>query len=169
MHWFLHGATGVLAANALPQHPELALSASFISHYALDHVPHWDPGIADATAKWRSPEVREFLLISLPDGVLTVTFALLLPLLVPSMPMWLTWGCVAAAILPDIIDGAAKLSNWPPLQAHRRLHDATHFNHYLMPVPWGWNLVIHVAMFTAMIVATYLAINANAHGSLLAY
>lgn len=40
MHWFLHGATGVLAANIWPHQPELAISASFFSHYALDHIPH---------------------------------------------------------------------------------------------------------------------------------
>jgi len=155
VHWFLHGATGVLAANVWPDRPEIAISVSVLSHYALDRIPHWDPGIASTTARWKSPEVREFLLISLPDGIFTVTFALLLPLLVSAMPAWLTPGCVAAAVLPDIVDGIAKLSNWPLFQAHRKFHDAMHFNHYDLPVSWWWSITIHSALFFLAVIATY--------------
>ena len=71
------------------------------------------------------------------------------------MPAWLTPGCVAAAVLPDIIDGIAKLSNWPLFQAHRKFHDAMHFNHYDLPVSWWWSITIHSALFFLAVIATY--------------
>lgn len=161
VHWFLHGAAGVLAANVWPDRPELAVTASVLSHYALDRIPHWDPGIASTTVRWKSPEVREFLFTAMPDGVCTITYVWLLLYFVPAMPVWLTLGCALAAVLPDIIDGAAKLSNWPLLQAHRRFHDAIHFNHYELPVSWWWSTTVQIALFAAATVAAFMALKSR--------
>lgn len=155
MHWFLHGATGVLAANAWSDHPEIAATASLLSHYALDRIPHWDPGIASTTTRWKSPEAREFLFIAVPDFVCTVTYVGLMLHFVPALPVLLTLGCVFAAVMPDIIDGVAKLSNWPLFQTHRRFHDAIHFNHYELPISWVWSTTIQIALFIATAIATF--------------
>lgn len=161
MHWFIHGGTGVLAANYWPERPELALAVSFTSHYLLDWLPHKDPGIATTRTKWGSPEVREFLTVSLPDFVFTAALGILLPWLLPPMPVGLTTGCVLASVLPDVLDGIAKLTGFPPLQWHLAFHNWAHYDHYRHPVHWGWNLFIHWSLFTILAIAAGLAIRHN--------
>lgn len=123
MHWFIHGGVGVLTANQWPGRPLLAIAVSFSTHYLLDWLPHKDPGIASTTARWRSPEVREFLTLALPDGIFTGALALIVPWFFWSMPFGLTAGCVLASVAPDLIDGVAKLTNRPLLQRHLAFHN----------------------------------------------
>jgi len=37
-----HALVGAAAAQFFPQHPVLAFGAGFISHFAIDSLPHWD-------------------------------------------------------------------------------------------------------------------------------
>lgn len=37
-----HAVVGVAAAQLFPEHVVLAFSAAFVSHLALDTIPHWD-------------------------------------------------------------------------------------------------------------------------------
>lgn len=37
-----HALVGVAAASIFPQHPVAAFAAGFVSHYALDALPHYD-------------------------------------------------------------------------------------------------------------------------------
>lgn len=156
MNWYSHAGAAALFTAVWPDQPGIALSASFLSHYVLDRLPHWDPGIVSTTTRWKSQEVREFLLTALPDGVFTITFGLLLSYFVPAIPFWLMWGCILAAVLPDIIDGGAKLSNWSVLQAHRKFHDANHFNHYEMDVSLWLSILINLALFAAALAAIFM-------------
>lgn len=161
MHWFIHGSAGVLAANYWPERPELALTVSFASHYLIDGIPHKDPGIATTRTKWRSPEVREFFTVSLPDFVFTAAIGVFLPWLLPPMPFGLTAGCVLASVLPDLLDGIAKLTGFPPLQWHLAFHNWAHYDHYRRPVHWGWNIFIHAALFAAIATAVVHQIQTN--------
>lgn len=160
MHWFIHGGVGVVAANAWPERPLLAIGVSLCSHYLFDWLPHKDLGIAGTTARWRSPEVREFLTTALPDFVFTGSLALIVPWLWP-MPFWLTAGCVLASVAPDLIVGLAKLTNAPLLQMHLAFHNCIHYDHDHRPVHWGWNIFIHVVLFAALAVATGYLIHRN--------
>lgn len=163
MHWFVHGSVGMLTANLCADHPGVAMGVSFTSHYLLDLIPHRDPGIPYETARWRSQETHSFLTVILPDVVATVCLGVLLPALVPGMPWALTAGCVLCAVLPDIIDGSAKLTNWPWLQLHRRFHDWAHYDHYRRPVLWWLNIIIQSSLFVAASVSLYLVLRSNGH------
>lgn len=162
MHWIIHGSAGVLAANYWPERPELALTVSFASHYLFDWLPHKDPGIATTRTKWGSPEVREFLTgVCLWDFVLTAALGVFLPWLFPLMPYSLTAGCVLASVTPDIIDGVAKLTGFPPLQWHLTFHNWAHYDHYRRPVHWGWNIFIHLIVFAILATATAQLLQSN--------
>ena len=161
MHWFIHGSVGVLSANVWPERPLIAIAASVGSHYLLDWLPHRDPGIGTPRVKWGSPEVREFFAIALPDGMFTGMLAFVLPWMVPLMPYWLTLSCVVASIAPDLVDGIAMITGKPLLQRHLAFHNWMHYDHYRRPVPWGWNLFIHLVLFAALAIATGIITHAN--------
>lgn len=37
-----HALVGAAAAQVFPQHPYVAFAAGFVSHFAIDALPHWD-------------------------------------------------------------------------------------------------------------------------------
>ena len=153
----------MLAANACPDYPTVALGISLASHYVLDCIPHRDPGIPYETTTWRSQETRSFLTVILPDVAATICLGLLLPALVPGMPWALTAGCVLLTVLPDIVDGGAKLTNWRLLQLHRSFHDWAHYDHYRRPVLWWLNIIIQSGFFAITTITLYCLLRLNGH------
>lgn len=72
-----HTAVGVAIASVLPQ-PELAIPLSFLSHFALDFIPHWDKiglGMREKNAKPISLNSPQFEIIAL-DVLISLSFGL---------------------------------------------------------------------------------------------
>lgn len=44
-----HALVGAAVVSLFPQHPVLGVSAAFISHFAIDAIPHWDYPIASSS------------------------------------------------------------------------------------------------------------------------
>jgi len=70
-----HTMMGVAIATVVNQ-PLLALPLSFLSHFALDVVPHWDPLIGDLKAKKFSGVGKEGLLIIATDFLIALDLGL---------------------------------------------------------------------------------------------
>jgi hypothetical protein len=47
-----HAVVGAAAASLFPEHPYLAFTAGFASHFALDALPHWDYGHYLSSMRW---------------------------------------------------------------------------------------------------------------------
>ena len=43
-----HAVVGAAAASLIPTHPFLGFIAGFVSHFAIDAIPHWEYSLASA-------------------------------------------------------------------------------------------------------------------------
>lgn len=50
-----HTVVGTALASLLPNHPLLGFGAAFVSHFALDSLPHWDYTLAALTEDPKEP------------------------------------------------------------------------------------------------------------------
>lgn len=74
-----------------------AVSLSFISHFMLDAIPHWDIG-----ANWRTR--RKFITGVLAIVDTLVGFGLAIVLFGQSVPLYILIPAVAASMLPDWLE-----------------------------------------------------------------
>lgn len=114
-----HAVTGALVAVAIKQ-PAVALPAAFLSHFAIDMLPHWDykiPGLA-----------RMRRLVIGTDLLASVWLITLIAILLPSHG-WLAFFGGFLGILPDtmwlpyILHGnSSPADKQTPLHLLRRFH-----------------------------------------------
>jgi len=89
-----HTIAGAAIGLVLKDHPVLAFGAGFVSHLALDAIPHWGlPG--------NHPQrEEEFLVVAKRDGCAGCALSLALIALAPQKPAMIA--AIAGATLPDI-------------------------------------------------------------------
>lgn len=98
-----HVALGVAIASKIGN-PWIAIPLSFVSHFALDRVPHWNPHLFTETEKNGKPSV-----VSTKIAIIDIASALLLGLLFAfnSLPDWrktlLILACCLASVASDAI------------------------------------------------------------------
>jgi hypothetical protein len=88
-----HVLTGAVVALAVKQ-PLLAIPLAFLSHFAIDLIPHFE-----------ARDLRKFTYQTFAlDGLAAAGLIVCLPLfLVSDVSGWLIFGCMLAAMLPDLI------------------------------------------------------------------
>jgi hypothetical protein len=119
-----HALTGALI-GLTASNPILALPLAFISHFALDAVPHYDPSERDLAKLYRSKMfLRDFILVG---GLICFLLVIILALSRPRH--WLTAAiCAFLAASPDLL--------WFPWYLRvRRTGDSTR--------PAGWFYWLH--------------------------
>jgi len=86
---------GVIAKDT--QNPATAITLSFISHFILDAVPHWDFG-----TNWRGRRKLFTGIIAIADVFLG--FILGYVLFKDSVPLSLLFACITASMIPDWLE-----------------------------------------------------------------
>lgn len=107
-----HALVGAAAASFFPAYPYAAFAAGFVSHFAIDALPHYDYGEYLRALRWdeannlrpsaeKSYVVQDLLLIgadALLGFVLTFVAAWVL-----GIPAWLALIGAGAALYPDLL------------------------------------------------------------------
>ncbi len=101
-----HAVAGAATASLFPQNPFLAFIAGFLSHFALDAIPHWDYKIKSSSvnpligAKMRyDKNFWEDVIHIGSDGLIGIFLALIL--FTSPQNFWvILWG-IFGGILPD--------------------------------------------------------------------
>ncbi|OGY23931.1 MAG: hypothetical protein A2Y57_04360 [Candidatus Woykebacteria bacterium RBG_13_40_7b] len=119
-----HLLTGAAIVTLIPD-PNLSLPLSFISHFCLDAIPHWDGGGPEP------PLTKNDYLRVGGDYFLGVSLVFLLTLGSNNQVLILT-GAVLAT-LPDFIHGASKFLNLPFLDSYARFHSRLQAKLPLLP------------------------------------
>ncbi len=127
-----HGFAGALAARAFSWNPVAAMIAAFLSHFALDMIPHWHYplrskiGAPDAPLGERFGPGRLFardaLIVAL-DGISGIALSIIFA---PPEFEWLAlWGA-GFGILPDFLQFLAHYVPHPALREYHRIHRKIH-------------------------------------------
>lgn len=107
-----HALTGAVIALAIRK-PELAIPLAFLSHFALDAIPHYNPPNTKArdkergNVKWaKKLQNKSFIAIFSIDMLLLTALVVVLPVLHPeNISSWTIFSSMLAGISPDFIDG----------------------------------------------------------------
>jgi hypothetical protein len=144
-----HVMTGAVIALAVKQ-PELAIPLAFISHFALDVLPHFGIYENDVIRRNKHWLFRTVLSIDIP---LMIVLLVVLPhLAAAAVAPWIVFSSMAAAILPDSIwvyrfIREIKTKKWQPGGWYARFHQA--IQRYEHPP----GLIIELAWFVTMATA----------------
>ena len=130
-----HALVGAAAASLFPENPALAFSAGFVSHFAIDALPHWD--YAHYAKSWvqdrENPINARFVASGWPfyrDVALFCTDALVG--LIASVFIFCIWYFQAspfiisigacAGLLPDALSSVYLTTHWPLLRPLQVFH-----------------------------------------------
>lgn len=130
-----HALVGAAAASLFPGNPLLAFSAGFVSHFAIDALPHWDYG--KHISSWeidRDNPINSRLTVDKKffkkDFVLFCADALIgLTLSVFVFCVWyfhlppfiISLGAIAG-LLPDALSSVFLTTHWPLLRPLQTFH-----------------------------------------------
>jgi hypothetical protein len=94
-----HALTGAVIALAINE-PWLAIPLAFISHFAVDALPHWDYAIRRNQPHDDGFIHKHFFRLLSADLVVASILFIVLALMFPQ-DKWLIWACMAAAACSD--------------------------------------------------------------------
>jgi hypothetical protein len=118
-----HALTGAVIGLTI-QDPLLAMPLAFLSHFACDAIPHYDPAFPDGPKRLES---KEFIGVQLVAGPI-LCFALVLCLAIARPHHWITAAiCAFLAASPDLF--------WAP-RFFRTLKTHTDNREYYMRNPF---------------------------------
>jgi len=126
-----HVAVGAAIASKIPN-PFIAIPLSFISHFVLDKVPHWNPHIFFETKKYGMPTQKSITIIAVDTTVALVTGSVIAWQAMPNTGHAVTILVASlAAVLPDLVEAPyfflkirnKTLKNW--LDFHKSLQTDT--------------------------------------------
>jgi hypothetical protein len=141
---FLTGHAAVAAALVAAAHvenPELAFGLGWVSHYAMDLLPHGDEGLGVWSK--RGSEVARLLAVFLADFAICVMIILAL-----IFRRGFSWPIVAAVIgsmVPDIMWGLEKLFKRKLFWFFGKFHEANH-NFFKIKIPFWLGLGLQLAL-----------------------
>ncbi len=138
-----HSIVGSAVASLFPTHPVLGLSLAFVSHFALDSIPHWDYPIRSASInpdKGGKMELNKTLLIDLLtisiDGLLGLASAYIL---FHDQPAWVWFLGSAFGMAPDFLQFIYLRFNFTPntwlQKAHKFIHSETRIKNPIIGIP----------------------------------
>src|SRR5260221_7416072 len=106
-----HAVVGAAIATAIPN-PFIAIPLAFLSHFALDMTPHWNPHISTELKKYGHITNNSKMIIYgdvVLAGVLTGIIALQAPNAMQSITVM---SSAFAGILPDVIEAPYFFLHW---------------------------------------------------------
>lgn len=141
-----HVMTGAVIALSVRQ-PALAIPLAFLSHFALDVIPHF--GIYEDDVLRRNKS-RLFRAVVSADIILMLTLLVVIPHIAVAKLAWgITLSCMLAAVLPDSVwvyrfVREVRTQKWEPGGWYPRFHQAIQW--FERPV----GLVVELAWFGSM-------------------
>ena len=137
-----HVAAGIILTKA-GLNPEIVLPLCFVSHFALDSLPHTDVGVLIAKDKEKNfvpANIKEwiYLLLDIFGGLILFMIAFL------QSPNYLISLAVFLAILPDLLDNLPfwNLKNILIFKQLHFLHEYVHFN--VPKSKWFFGIILEV-------------------------
>ena len=126
-----HGIVGAAIIKIMPTHPVIGGILAFLSHFAMDAIPHWDyhlesfernPDPMKTNVRINRAFLKDFIKISLDASL-----GILLPLIIfKGTSPWLIAMGAALAILPDALQFAYFKIKKEPLSSLQRFHIWAH-------------------------------------------
>jgi hypothetical protein len=99
-----HVAVGAAIASKIPN-PLIAIPLSFLSHFVLDKVPHWNPHIISETKKFGKPTEKSTNIIIVDSTVALILGSTIAYNALPNTIMAISiMLCSFFSILPDLIE-----------------------------------------------------------------
>jgi hypothetical protein len=99
-----HVAVGAAIASKIPN-PFLAIPLSFLSHFILDKVPHWNPHIITETKKFGRPTSKSTSIIIVDCVTALILGSAIAYHALPNTTMAISiMLCSFASILPDLVE-----------------------------------------------------------------
>ena len=145
-----HATLGAVIAGIVGN-PALAFIFGFISHFAVDIIPHGDTGMSDNFRVHKCKRKRAVAYV-LVDGVIAMFFVLLLANTrdIDSMRTF-TWGIVCG-VLPDLLVGLYEITKTPLLRWFNTIH---FFFHDLIVRKKG-DVPLYYALMAQIVLIAYL-------------
>ncbi len=132
MYLTAHAAAGAVAAGILTGDPIVAFGIGWLSHYAVDFIPHGDEAAGEWTKKGN--EVRRYLVLFGIDGAILAT--LFLTLIATRGSSWVTAAAVVGSTVPDVMWGMEKVLKKRLFGPLRTFHSAVHNRLRVMLPTW---------------------------------
>lgn len=99
-----HVAVGAAIASKIPN-PFIAIPLSFLSHFVLDKVPHWNPHIITETKQFGHPTEKSTNIIIVDSALALMLGSAIAYEALPNVNMAISIIlCSFASILPDLIE-----------------------------------------------------------------
>ena len=126
-----HVAVGAAIATKIPN-PFIAIPLSFLSHFVLDKVPHWNPHIFYETKKYGMPTQKSIGIIAVDVAIALATGSLIAGQAMPNVGHAVTiLAACLASVFPDLVEAPyfflrirnKTLKNW--LDFHKSLQTDT--------------------------------------------
>ncbi len=140
MYLTAHAAAGAAVAGLLTKDPVLAFGVGWLSHYAVDFIPHGDEAAGEWTKK--GSEVKRYLILFGADGAILA--ALFLLLAATRGFSWVTAAAIAGSTVPDVMWGLEKVFRKRLFGPRQRFHSAVH-NRLRVRLPTWLGLLIQAA------------------------
>jgi hypothetical protein len=107
-----HAVIGAAIATAIPN-PFIAIPLAFLSHFALDMTPHWNPHISTELKKYGEITKRSKRIIYADCALAVITSAFIASRALPDTGSAMTIGLSSfAGILPDVIEAPYFFLHW---------------------------------------------------------
>lgn len=126
-----HAIAGAVVARLVPQHPFIAFTAGFLSHFLLDAIPHWDYHLRSYKSDESNPLNNDMVFgLSFTLDLLDIGFDLFLALFVPfvifgsadfNATMMIIFG-IFGGILPDALQFVYMKFRHEPLVSLQKFH-----------------------------------------------
>lgn len=99
-----HVAVGAAIATKIPN-PFISIPLAFLSHFALEKVPHWNPHIVTETKKYGMPTKKSIVIIAIDVALALGLGSFLAYRALPDTNHALTiFFASFASVLPDLIE-----------------------------------------------------------------
>lgn len=166
-----HGIVGALVAQSLAWNPALAIPVAFLSHFALDTIPHWDyklhsvGGDYNDSMTWTFSYGSSFIKDGLKVGgdfLLGVIVSFLLLRLLGFNTSWVTWAGLVVAVSPDFFHFIYGHFPNKIIESLQRFHKFCHSKRRLDGRPWlGIGLQILFVVLVVIIFISFLLLSSS--------
>lgn len=157
-----HAIVGAAVASVIPQHPMLGFIFGFLSHFAIDAIPHWHYRVSSIhidpdnhlNNDMHLNKYFPFDLVKIGcDGILGITISLIFfqPFHEP-LQKYILFGALGG-VLPDALQFVYWKFRHEPLTTLQRFHIWIHAKKYLDHL-YLWGILLQVAIiFTGVFLA----------------
>ncbi len=136
----------------------LIFFVSFLSHFALDALPHWDYKMSSFPKEngerlfiFRKDFLIKDLFKNLLDGVIGLTGAFLIVGFPKDFLEFILFGLIVfGAILPDMLEALFVIKKWRFLESLHKFHFAVHGKKIFMDKPF-WGIISQILIIVFII------------------